>query len=228
MVRINKHTPCGRSTNKSDVAKVLSLNELRQHCRSAGLKVSGSKAELMVRLKEAVNIGCPSEESTSGASEMDSPSSLDRTEYQVQKQAQVQAVLQRLDKYREPVRQLKNTASSVVESINQGWFCLEDAIKLLQESQNIARNRGEDLLEHMLALDKLTGLSLEDRASRKVAVAALDALLEEVDSVKSDLAGVKKGLNAKLAAQQTYMLHRHEPWTSNHASDDDVMIDLLS
>ena len=79
---------------------------------------------------------------------------------------------------------------------------LEEATKALQESRKRARNCGEDLLEDTLALDKLTGLFPEDRSNRKAAIAALDSLLEEVDTIKSDLTRVGKDLEAKLEAQR--------------------------
>jgi len=62
------------------------------------------------------------------------------------------------------------------------------------------RNSGEDLLEDMLALDKLSGLFPEDRATRKAAIAKLDSLLEQVDQTKADLARLQKEVEARVAS----------------------------
>jgi len=75
---------------------------------------------------------------------------------------------------------------------------LEDEQRVLQDCQKTARNLGEDALEDMVALDNLSKLFPEDQASRKQAIASLDALLEEVDAVKSKLLAVQKDLNSKL------------------------------
>jgi len=205
MVRIDEQTRSLFHTNESQFVKTI---------------------EPFEEAAEFMEIDCPSEESTSEASEMDGPSGLDRTESQVQKQRRVQDVLRHLGDHHEPVRQLKKTVLHLVDIIGQEGACLEDARKILQESRKRARNRGEDLLDDTLALDKLTGLFAEDRANRKAAIAALDALLEEVDTVKSDLTRIEKDLNARLEAQQ-HQTHQREPWTRNHASDDDAMAEHM-
>merc|ERR1712227_505993 len=61
-------------------------------------------------------------------------------------------------------------------------------------------NSGEDLLEEMLALDKLSGLFPEDRATRKAAIAKLESLLDQVDQTKADLARLQKEVDARLAS----------------------------
>lgn len=150
-----------------------------------------------------MDVDCLSEDSTSEASEIEDGSFLNRTESQVQKQTQVQNVLNRLGDHREPLQDLMNAVMRLAENVRSHAIPSEDAAKILQESRKRARNYGEDLLEDTLALDKLTGLFPEDRKNRKDAIDALEAFLEDVDSVKSELAKVEKSLDVKPALAQS-------------------------
>merc|ERR1712224_929413 len=49
-----------------------------------------------------------------------------------------------------------------------------------------------DLLEDMLALDKLSGLASYDRSSRKVTIAKIEAMLDVLDEVKRKLSSLHK------------------------------------
>ncbi|CAJ1413980.1 unnamed protein product, partial [Effrenium voratum] len=50
----------------------------------------------------------------------------------------------------------------------------------------------------MMALDDLSGLSEEDRSTRKAALAGLEGLLQDVDTAKSRLAMLHRQLEGKL------------------------------
>jgi len=65
-----------------------------------------------------------------------------------------------------------------------------------------ARNCGEDLLDDMLSLDKLSGLFPEDRAGRKSAIAGLEAFLDDVDTMKANLVKLQKSLETNQEQRQ--------------------------
>merc|ERR1712187_296345 len=69
---------------------------------------------------------------------------------------------------------------------------LEETEQLIDAARKKARHLGEDLLEDLLALDKLSGLITEDRNRRKAAIAGIDTLLEDVDASKALLANLHK------------------------------------
>lgn len=97
--------------------------------------------------------------------------------------------------------------------MSQDEACLEDEKQVLEDCRKLARNRGEDLLEDMMSLDKLSGLLPRDRRNRKAAIAQLDQFLEEVDTVKSDLAALEKSLTAELS-KKTSANQNSDMWTS--------------
>merc|ERR1712019_226790 len=70
--------------------------------------------------------------------------------------------------------------------------------QLVDAAQKKARHLGEDLLEDLLALDKLSGLITEDRDRRKAAIAGIDALLEDVDASKALLAKLQRQLQSEV------------------------------
>jgi len=133
-----------------------------------------------------------------------SPSSLDRTDYEAQEEER-----QRLKEVRrrrglvlkddqKPMRHLKENIAQLIAKIDQEGSSLEDAENMLVHYRKIARNRGQDLLHDMLALNGPSGLFLEDRKKRKAALACLNAFLDEVDAVKLDLDAFEKILSVKL------------------------------
>ncbi|CAJ1381319.1 unnamed protein product, partial [Effrenium voratum] len=75
---------------------------------------------------------------------------------------------------------------------------LRAELTAVEEARKKARNFGEDLLEDMMALDDLSGLSEEDRSTRKAALAGLEGLLQDVDTAKSRLAMLHRQLEGKL------------------------------
>merc|ERR1712113_904279 len=95
---------------------------------------------------------------------------------------------------------LRSTKSQLVGSPREDPGSLQEAMKLVDEMQKRARNYGEDLLEDMLTLDKLSRLVPEDRANRKIAIASLESLLGDIDGVKADLGLFRKAVEAKLEA----------------------------
>jgi len=133
--------------------------------------------------------------------EPESPSTFQRTDSQVQKQSQVQDVMQRSTNRAASIQCLKEKFARLVARLSQEGACLEEEKKVLEDCRKDARNRSEDLLEDMVALDKLSGLFAEDRCKRKEMIARLDAFLQEVDEVKSNLAGLQKDLHAKVESQ---------------------------
>lgn len=129
-------------------------------------------------------------------SECPCPVELERSTSQLAMQLQVNTVLQRLVDRKGAICRLQDRVSQLIDPKG----CPDSAkmgLALIQELQKSARNYGEDLLEDMLSLDKLSGLVPEDRASRKVAIASLDALLEDVDKIKRDLVQFQKHFEVK-------------------------------
>lgn len=127
---------------------------------------------------------------------------LQRTATQLQKQAQVRAILSRAGTLQDAVKKLR----AAVECLAKEEL-LEDAdadaaqrLKAaVDDERKRARNIGEDLTQDLLSLDKLSGLVPEDRACRKAAIAAIEALLDDIDAAKSVLVS----LDGKIAALQS-------------------------
>jgi len=126
--------------------------------------------------------------------------SSERTVEQVAMQAQIQRVLRRLDERRKPISNLQETVVQLATGVDQ-------FVELVGQAQKQARNLGEDLLDDMLVLDKMSGLAGEDRASRKATLAAIQAVLEEVDAVKGRLGSFRNEFQTAL--QRTREQPRH-------------------
>jgi len=199
----------GSEDSSSDSEKSSSSQPLKTLVRGA-TKAHASKHAAALSRATARHVA-----TSAKASDMASDAlTLDRTESQAHKQSQVEEVVGRLVDHHEAMKRLKDSVSRSVDSISREETCLEDTLKVLEESRKIARNFGEDLLEDTLALDKLTALFSEDRAKRKKAIATLDALLEEVDAVKSHLAQIEKDSRARLEEKQkaVHQMHQKEAW----------------
>lgn len=125
-------------------------------------------------------------------------SSFNHTDSQAQEEVKLAEVLQRLKDHQKAMRLLKENMSLLIAKIDQEGSSLEDATNMLVDCQKIACTRGEDLLGDMLALNGPAGKFLGDREKRKAALACLNAFLDEVDAVKSDLVAFEKSLNDKL------------------------------
>merc|ERR1719375_2534420 len=151
--------------------------------------------------------------------------SLERTESQVQKRTKLHDVLGRLEDHQEPVCRLREKVARLAARMESDNADLGVEQKVLGDCRKAARNCAEDMMQDMGALDNLCGMFPEDRATKKKSIASLEALLEEVDSVKSDLAEIEKDLKTKLeekaaslpsdtvsspTAEETHMEHRHE------------------
>jgi HSP20 family molecular chaperone IbpA len=138
-------------------------------------------------------------ETSTAASGSDSESSsvVERTECQQAMQGQVQAVLQRLTEHRKQICKLQAMVSELRTDSCTDSHSLDEALKFLQQSQKQARNYGEDLLEDMMSLDKLSGLFPEDRAGRKSAIGSLETLLDDIDAIKANIVKLQKSLEAK-------------------------------
>lgn len=135
------------------------------------------KSKNLTKLDEAALMECSTDENSD---ESDAHStSLDRTTSQAASHAQILAVLQRLENRQSSVRQLQELSE---QPSKQCWT--EEA---LAASKKKARNLGEDLLEDLLTLDRLSGLRQDDRTKRKAAIAGIEALLEAVDASKKRL-----------------------------------------
>jgi len=144
-----------------------------------------------------MEVDCSSQEAAE-VSETDLPASFQRTESLTQRQLQLQAVVRRLEDHQMGLRQLAENTSLLVGSIAKGIMAFQEVNQMLLECRKTARNLEEDLLDDTLGLDKLTRLSPEDRSKRKTLISRLDALLEDVDKVKSDLAAAETNRNAIL------------------------------
>lgn len=117
---------------------------------------------------------------------------LHRTESQMEKQIKLQTIAKRYEEHHKGVQQLREQVSQIVASISEDRAGAQDIQEMLLACRKRIRNLQEDLLEDTLALDNLAGLFHEDRSSRKSVLNKLDALLEEVDVVKSALASSEK------------------------------------
>jgi len=127
-----------------------------------------------------------------------------RTESQVVSQKQINCVLQHLEEHRPLVEKLKGhleslTCNGRVDSDVAGKVLLRDVGERLKANRNL----GEDLLEDMLALDKLVGLHPEDRSNRKAAIANIEALLEIVDGNRAQIVRLQKEAQSRLDALTT-------------------------
>jgi HSP20 family molecular chaperone IbpA len=112
-----------------------------------------------------------------------------RTASQAVKQLEVEQVQLRVsdriaavDGLREKVSQLEENSSSA-----NTLKLSQEALADIDAMRKLARNYNEDLLEDMLALDKLSGLTPDDRASRKAVISQIEAMMDILDGAKSKL-----------------------------------------
>jgi len=145
-------------------------------------------------------------------SEGDMP--LQRTQSQVTKQKQVGVVVEHISERQAAMQDLQRIVGSLEE---QGLT--KEAEATVTAAQKQARNIGEDLMEDMLSLDSLSNLFAEDRAARKKAISDIEALLADVDTVKSQVCNFRGRLDAELAkhavgADHQPSLHESQTLTS--------------
>jgi len=133
----------------------------------------------------------------SSADDCDScESSIERTASQQVARGEIQGVLERLEQRKISVQELLQS----VATLNRDGHveALLDAEQHMIALKKQARNLGEDLLEDVLVLDKFSGLNTEDRSNRKIAIAGIEALLENVDISKARLGSLSKEIEAAL------------------------------
>mmetsp|Transcript_31636 Transcript_31636/g.73849 ORF Transcript_31636/g.73849 Transcript_31636/m.73849 type:complete len:618 (-) Transcript_31636:74-1927(-) len=127
-----------------------------------------------------------------------------RTKSQALKSVQVEEAVQRIDERRGPVRELRKQLSEIEhhqqDDTGAEQRSLQDALQAVDKAYKRARHFGEDLVEEMLALDKLADLAPQDRSVRKTAIAGIESLLDDVDSAKARLSALQKTLQAQLEA----------------------------
>lgn len=128
-----------------------------------------------------------------------------RSASQTAKQSEVERVQRRVggrvdsvDALQEMVSQLEVTCSCTDNS-----KLLQEALANIDEVRKLARNYSEDLLEDMLALDKLSGLALDDRTSRKAVIAQIEAMLDILDGAKIKLVLLHQKMEDRLKTLMT-------------------------
>jgi len=73
-----------------------------------------------------------------------------------------------------------------------------DALHQVDKLQKSFRGFGEDLMEGMLSLDGISGLSDEDRAVKKNTLREVQELLDKIDSAKPRVAKIQKRLTTEV------------------------------
>jgi HSP20 family molecular chaperone IbpA len=149
----------------------------------------------------------PKDEGMDGAAVVDDDEDSEpppkRTKSQVERSLQVKRVKQNIADREGPVHELARTASHLSKGqVPSEMTPLREALSAVDQAQKKGRNFGEDLLEDMLALDKLSGLKDEDRQARKSAIRGIESLLEAVDNSKSRLVAIQRKLESKLKEQE--------------------------
>eukprot|EP00929_Paragymnodinium_shiwhaense_P007924 TRINITY_DN111849_c0_g1_i1.p1 TRINITY_DN111849_c0_g1~~TRINITY_DN111849_c0_g1_i1.p1 ORF type:complete len:474 (+),score=104.52 TRINITY_DN111849_c0_g1_i1:98-1423(+) len=139
---------------------------------------------------------------------VDTDTMLNRTKSHFEKATKIHSVLERLDKTSEPLSELQRSVSELSQMLSQeaeidrtlSQHCRSAAEHTteIDSAMKVARNIGEDLLEDMLMLDKLSNLEPETRNKRKKAINNLEALLDKVDSSKARLSRHQKVLKTSL------------------------------
>eukprot|EP00928_Gymnodinium_smaydae_P049225 TRINITY_DN33017_c0_g1_i1.p1 TRINITY_DN33017_c0_g1~~TRINITY_DN33017_c0_g1_i1.p1 ORF type:complete len:603 (-),score=100.87 TRINITY_DN33017_c0_g1_i1:120-1928(-) len=140
----------------------------------------------------------------------DSERPLKRTKSQCIRRLAVDEVAKSVEERREPVHQLRRLLSQLEKPKNaddddNAAHRYEQAVgdlKQIDKLQQSFRNFGEDLMEGMLSLDRLSGLADQDRQARKETLKEIQALLDEVDNAKSRIAKVKKQLSQEVDRQK--------------------------
>eukprot|EP00928_Gymnodinium_smaydae_P005494 TRINITY_DN1186_c2_g1_i1.p1 TRINITY_DN1186_c2_g1~~TRINITY_DN1186_c2_g1_i1.p1 ORF type:complete len:411 (-),score=75.82 TRINITY_DN1186_c2_g1_i1:275-1444(-) len=131
-----------------------------------------------------------------------------RSKSQLEKEAIIQGVLDRLEICQDPIAALQRSVSEISVALSEESALQRSLSQQLsaatRHSSDVdsalknARNLGEDLLEDMLTLDKLSELLPASRSKRKKAIGTLECLLDDVDKAKVQLAGHQKDLTQQL------------------------------
>jgi len=128
---------------------------------------------------------------------------LERTASQVAQIVQVRSILDRMGQRKGSVEALDRTVSELGQSTEQAVErSAADSLRLVamlvERARKQTREFNEDLVDDMLALDRLSGLASQDRARRKSAIACIDALLERLDAASGRLGRLQKRLLTEL------------------------------
>eukprot|EP00442_Polarella_glacialis_P045748 CAMPEP_0115130142 /NCGR_PEP_ID=MMETSP0227-20121206/52274_1 /TAXON_ID=89957 /ORGANISM="Polarella glacialis, Strain CCMP 1383" /LENGTH=630 /DNA_ID=CAMNT_0002535273 /DNA_START=85 /DNA_END=1978 /DNA_ORIENTATION=+ len=125
---------------------------------------------------------------------------LKRTKSQIATTLKVQRVKQHQDDLSKEILDLRRTASALAQrDVPEGEAeKLKAELDAVDTARKRAVNFGEDLVEDLLLLDNLSGLSPEDRSTRKATISGIEGLLQDLDSAKSRLAGLHNQLEGKL------------------------------
>eukprot|EP00933_Yihiella_yeosuensis_P066948 TRINITY_DN7149_c2_g1_i1.p1 TRINITY_DN7149_c2_g1~~TRINITY_DN7149_c2_g1_i1.p1 ORF type:complete len:651 (+),score=166.41 TRINITY_DN7149_c2_g1_i1:110-2062(+) len=136
--------------------------------------------------------------SASEATTEDQPP-LKRTKSQIATTLKVQKVKQHHDQLCTEVHDLCRTTSVLAsQEPAEEIESLKADLAAVEQARKRSTNFGEDLLEDMLFLDNLSGLTPEDRTTRKATIGSIEALLQDVDTAKARLANLHRSLEAKL------------------------------
>ncbi|CAK0888267.1 unnamed protein product [Prorocentrum cordatum] len=135
---------------------------------------------------------------------------LRRTQSQAVKRIKIDEVARTVQERDEPVQELRKALSQLcrrqadadadadAEDLATRREHAAEQLRQVERLQQGFRNFGEDLMEGMLALDRLSGLAEEDRAVRKQTLRGIQGLLDEVDGAKPRVAQLRKRLAAEL------------------------------
>jgi len=138
-------------------------------------------------------------EAAGDTEEQDAP--LERTKSQVVKRLNVDEVGKMIEERKEPVQklqralsQLEKTEGGAEPDAEASYDKKLDALHQVDKLQKSFRGFGEDLMEGMLCLDGISGLSEEDRGVKKSTLREVQELLDKVDSAKPRVAKIQKRL----------------------------------
>lgn len=164
--------------------------------------VAASPAVTEERLDAQVLDAALGEESDAAA-DVEMP--LDRTASQLDVYHRLEAVLRRVADRRAPIQELARSVRRLGEDAQKAQgqkdsSLLREVAGGVEKVRKLARNFGEDLLEDMLAMDKLSGFAQADRSRRKAAIAEIEGMLDQVDPAKARLVALGKELSASLEA----------------------------
>jgi len=127
---------------------------------------------------------------------------LERTKSQFAASVKLESVRSHVDQITEPVQELRRSVSQLAKrtaSPDLELQVLKEELGAIDQARKNARNFGEDLVEDMLVLDGLGNLIPEDRSNRKRAIAGIESLLDDVDSMKARLNTLQQSLESKLS-----------------------------
>lgn len=140
----------------------------------------------------------PAPEVTGADAEEQPP--LKRTKSQLAKQLKVEKVKKHQDELREPILELRRTTSLMASQAQEASEIekVKAELAAVEQARKRALNFSEDLVEDMVTLDGLAGLTPEDRSTRKATISGIEALLQDVDVAKTRLAAIQRTLEERL------------------------------